>query len=925
MRIKIQLILLVMAILGFTFSPIHAEQITYQTNVKIEGDLVVTNGTAEANANFHVYGNMAVVGSNITIHAENGIDFTGGPVTGDGSGLTNLNVNSLNGPISVSQLPTSGNWDAGGLSISNLTLAKMFYTKDEVNAAIDAAVYEALNKFGDRDSDELPDWWESLYFDNPISANPASDPDGDGISNLKEYERASDPTDPTSVLTLYVSQDGKHIPPFITWENAATNIQDAIDMAVDGESVLVTNGIYATGSRMSPHNLSPLMNRVVITNDITLQSMNGAEHTLIVGATSTNGACGLDAVRCVYMSAGTISGLTLTNGHTHSEQGQDVNNNQTGGGVHAILGGVIRDCIITGNRARLGGGSYGGVIDRCEIIGNRADHEGGGTYDGFLNNCAINNNSAVSAGGGTYAGMFNHCTISGNRSEYGSGGTYGGIFSNCIVYHNTALIHSDNYYESIFSYSCTTPYSGGEGNITEKPRLLTTKHIATNSPCVGAGNAADATETDMDGDLWLNPPSMGCNEMYPQKLVGNLTVAISASATQAVVKYNVSFTADVQGQSCDNIWSLDGGTKMTNTAYVNHSWETSGDYTIILTAYNHDNPSGISATQTVSIVEQPTYYVDKSNPNPSWPYTTWATAANNIQDAIDEAKLSGSLVLVTNGIYNVGEIVTPNYNLKNRIVIANDITVQSVNGPEMTIIEGQGPIGSNAVRCAYVAKGVLSGFTLTNGYTLDTGDPLHDQSGGGINAWFWGSITNCTIIGNHAEDFGGGILLSGTINHCTIRDNDASRGGGTSGGTINYCEISGNSASDGGGGCQNSILNNCTIVENSSTADYGGGAHDCIINNSIVYYNTSLGSPNYDSNSTLSYSCTTPLPIPANVGNIAKEPSFSDMVIGDYHLLLGSPCIDAGSNDHTSGTTDLDGNPRIMNDVVDMGAYEYQN
>jgi hypothetical protein len=49
--------------------------------------------------------------------------------------------------------------------------------------------------------------------------------------------------------------------------------------------------------------------------------------------------------------------------------------------------------------------------------------------------------------------------------------------------------------------------------------------------------------------------------------------------------------------------------------------------------------------------------------------------------------------------------------------------------------------------------------------------------------------------------------------------------------------------------------------------------------------------------------------------------------IGDLRLRWGSPAIDAGHNDlfPPGVTTDLDGYPRIVNDVVDMGAYENQS
>lgn len=48
----------------------------------------------------------------------------------------------------------------------------------------------------------------------------------------------------------YVSLDGGHVPPFTSWSDAATNIQDAIEAAVAGETVWVTNGTYDTGGKV---------------------------------------------------------------------------------------------------------------------------------------------------------------------------------------------------------------------------------------------------------------------------------------------------------------------------------------------------------------------------------------------------------------------------------------------------------------------------------------------------------------------------------------------------------------------------------------------------------------------------------------------------------------------------------------------------
>jgi len=56
--------------------------------------------------------------------------------------------------------------------------------------------------------------------------------------------------------------------------------------------------------------------------------------------------------------------------------------------------------------------------------------------------------------------------------------------------------------------------------------------------------------------------------------------------------------------------------------------------------------------------------------------------------------------------------------------------------------------------------------------------------------------------------------------------------------------------------------------------------------------------------------------------NIDEDPLFA----GDYHLQPNSPCIDAGLNDvQAIPEIDKDGGERIVNGIVDIGAYEYKS
>src|SRR6185437_1919150 len=125
-----------------------------------------------------------------------------------------------------------------------------------------------------------------------------------------------------------------------------------------------------------------------------------------------------------------------------------------------------------------------------------------------------------------------------------------------------------------------------------------------------------------------------------------------------------------------------------------------------------------------------TFYVNANNPFPSPPYATWATAATNIQDALNMAS-SGSIVLVTNGVYQYGSGGAP-YNTSRVYVPYPNITVQSVNGPAVTVIKGyQVPgtmNGTGAIRGVYLPGGsILAGFTVTGG-----ADTSSSFSGGGI-------------------------------------------------------------------------------------------------------------------------------------------------------------------------------------------------
>ena len=145
-------------------------------------------------------------------------------------------------------------------------------------------------------------------------------------------------------------------------------------------------------------------------------------------------------------------------------------------------------------------------------------------------------------------------------------------------------------------------------------------------------------------------------------------------------------------------------------------------------------------------------------------------------------------------------------------------------------------------------------------------------------------------------------------------------GGGAAGGTLFNCLLTGNSTDNYGGGADSASLNNCTIVGNFSS-QLGGGTHNCNLYNCINYMNTAVQGSNYNNYYGTGTKVNT-FSWPAGSGIVTNAPLFVNFSGGDFHLQSASPCINAGNNAYVSGTTDLDGNPRVVGYAVDAGAYE---
>jgi parallel beta-helix repeat protein len=262
--------------------------------------------------------------------------------------------------------------------------------------------------------------------------------------------------------------------------------------------------------------------------------------------------------------------------------------------------------------------------------------------------------------------------------------------------------------------------------------------------------------------------------------------------------------------------------------------------------------------------------------------------------------------------------------------------------------------------------GIYSGGTISS--NTITGNSASGNGGGAYCAG--GTADNNTIIGNRASGVsscGGGIYGSGTATANTINRNTAVKGGGIYFGgssTIANNRIIGNSGTSWGGGiycnCTSSqspsITNNviacndagtgggialwqakAVITGNTIVWNIGSEGGICsyynswpTISNNIIAFNTGGIYQNPDNSQAVCYNNCVYENANANYGgpitrtnDISVDPKLADVAHGNYHLQPDSPCINAGWNDAPGlSSTDMDGQPRIQDGTVDIGADE---
>ena len=740
-----------------------------------------------------------------------------------------------------------------------------------------------------------------------------------------------------------------------------------VDCTLTGNSAVEDGGgMYSIGS-------SPTLTNVTFSNNTA--GRGGGMH-------SDSGSQSLTNVTFLANSAGSGGGLSNVAANVNVISASFLGNSaeSAGGGIYNIGSSpVLANASFLGNSAGIaGGGIYnsGGnpVLANALFSGNSAEGGGGGAiYNSGSSPTLTNITFARNSAG----------DISSPNGLIGDGGAIYNVngsdpfIQNCILWDNKASGNGDQIFnddfisehivrDSIIEGGCP---GGGSclGEIDQDPLFLDpfgldgmigtlddNLRVSFGSPAVDAGNnIADldgaepgtTTISDIPTDLEGNPRivgesiDLGAFELTPPPL---LYVHDDASGANDGLSWTNAFN-DLQSAlfvsgSGTQIWVAEGvyvpGTSESDSFQLKEGVKIYGGF------------EGLSGSEGNFGARDPSAFLTILSGDIGGDDTTNGKAV-----VTDTADIVGD---------NIDHVVSGDRINETTVLDGFTITAGQADNP-FPDSQGGGMLNDRA-------SPTLSNLTFIGNSAMLRGGGLVNRNESDA------SIENVTFISNSTAGNGGGMYTidsSPTLMRVTFYGNSADQDGG---GLLNFEShpllvnvlFSGNSAGGNGGGLNNNdanpILTNVTISANSASGSGGGmfttDNGDPIVQNCIFWgndagvngnqINNNIGTP-IIANSLVQDSGGSGASWNADLGtdgggNLDMDPLFVDFdgldemagtLDDDVRLSEGSPAVNQGSNTADldgsgSGTTtisdvalDLDGNFRIAEGIVDMGAYEF--
>ena len=646
---------------------------------------------------------------------------------------------------------------------------------------------------------------------------------------------------------------------------------------------------------------------------------------------SFNAAGGL---RCYNNSNPSLENVTINNNILTS-----YNNTVNGAGIGCVssspdLSNVLIADNTAGNSTKGGGiacsNNSNPVLDNVTISDNLANSKGGGIYcddsNPILHNVMITDNSVISnnyqyeGGGGIYCDDSNpilqnvtitNNSVIGNANYAFGGGIYcrdsGPIFQNVKFLENSAtgdggalfLDNSDANLLNVLMGGNSSDNNGGAIYNTNSSLLVMNSTIIGNSAADG-GAIYGGYSFIINSILWNNLPNeiTGIYDMHysdMQDCGGNGT------------DYDLD-PIFVDPENGD--FHLSDQSPLINAGILEIDDWTAPDFDI----EGNPRPNPAGSMPDLGAYENPLGQAQNT--------TVYVSTEGS--DETGDGSLENPFATIQHGLSMVyfrwKVLVMPGEYFENLNFNGRNATIQSVEGFENTIINGDQVGSVITFMNDETSDAVLDGFTIKNGY---------NEAGGGINCFNSQPVLKNLLIKENEAITGAGICCMNSdivLQNVVIADNistDVSGGFHCLNSTpiLTNVTISGNSAEIGGGiYCvynANPVLVNC-ILWNNSPQEIGFNENADPNSITITYSDIEGGEAGIETNDN---GFVTWLE-----GNIDQYPLFITGGDFPFSLLENSPCIDTGTPEADSLNLpefDLSRNLRIYNERIDMGAYEY--
>ena len=644
------------------------------------------------------------------------------------------------------------------------------------------------------------------------------------------------------------------------------------------------------------------------------------------------------------------------------------------------LDSVVTRCVITNNvkTAVVDAGAValyvdgGARVDNCLVVGNQLN-VGSGTdviptvyvNNGWLVNCTVANNVTRRLGG-VYAN-----------------GTSGRIV-NSVILGNVAQARTEEYNDvdpaqASAYFNCVTsaelPYNDtcvrddpwnafndwGKGDLTPSPAGSLHE---TGARTINQGTEAPIGRTDFAGNPRVvgRQPDIGCFECQKTN-----TFQIGFSVSEEIVAEGgeLVLTPHVIGGKMTDTFEYwwDPTTYGFNDQLKNIIYTTEGTnvvwrYTgvgyktlqlkVTKNRGKWDEETQIVKREDLVYVTPESIYVDQESRYPSYPYSSWASAATNLEEAVSIAR-TGAKVTVAPGLYEI----------KNPLTIKHAITLRGSTSDPHDVTVRMGTVsGKDYLLFLSNAKLVVSGVTLDGG-----------ARNGKYNGCVWvdyggGTITNCILQNSWPAArwqsgytwynvSGYGLLTHSMVTNCAVANDSTATDGnarsviynGASGGRISNCLIIGNQVthnSDRGIIRNSGTMDNCTVVNNNLYQT--GGTYRFHVRNetalaqcvNCVFAHNTVGTTAANRQLSINYSmaASTNVCNAIDCGGVfgkgvveIDEDRYRDFFLdadaGNFHSAARSPIKNGGDESAMPlPQSDFDGRPRWIGQKPDVGCFE---